>query len=116
MILEGLDRVISIFFADIFDAEVVNDKGEVDVTCRMLPEGRSAGDRRMSKLGEVDFQPFIGDADGLFDTQHAFEDLRIDPAVGADEAAQVVLQDDLVREEIQGKFHVLVSGHGGAVV
>ena len=58
--------MISIFFADIFDAEFVDNKGEGDVTRRMPPEGRDAGYRRISKLGEVDFQPVVGDAAGLF--------------------------------------------------
>ena len=35
---------------------------------------------------------------------------------GVDKAMQVVLFDDLVREKIQGQCHVLVPGHGGAVV
>ena len=35
---------------------------------------------------------------------------------GVDKAVQVVLFDDLVREKIQGQCHVLVPGHGGAVV
>ena len=56
----------------------------------------------------MDFQPVISDAAVSFQTRHAFVDLYIDP--------QVVLFDDLVREETQGVFHVLVTGHGGAVV
>ena len=64
----------------------------------------------------MDFQPVIGDESGLFETRNDFSDIHIDPAVRADEAAQVVLLNDLVREEIQGKFHVLVSGHGVVVV
>ena len=67
-------------------------------------------------MGEVDFQPVIGNAAGLFEARHTFADLHIYPAVGADEDVQVVLLDDIIREEIQGEFHVLVSGHGGAVV
>ena len=116
LLLEGLYQVISILFANIFDEKVVDDKGEGDVTRCMLPKGRGARDRCISKLDEVDFKPVIGNADVLFETRHAFADLHIDPAVGADEAAQVVLFDDLVWEEIQDEFHVLVSGHGGAVV
>ena len=90
--------MISIFFSGIFDTKAVDDKGEGDVTRHMNPEGRGAGDRRISKLGEVDFQPVIGNAAVLFDTQNAFTNLHIDPAVGADEDAQVVLFDDIVRE------------------
>ena len=71
--------MIRIFFADIFDTKVVNDKRDGDVPRRMLPEGRGAGDRRIYKLGEVDFQPVIGDADGLFETRHAFADLHVRP-------------------------------------
>ena len=36
--------------------------------------------------------------------------------VGADKVVQVVLINDLVREEIQGEFHVLILGHGVAVL
>ena len=64
----------------------------------------------------MEFQPVIGNAAGLFDTRHAFANLHIDPDVWADEAAQVVMFDDIVREKIQGKFHVLVTGHGRSVV
>ena len=52
----------------------------------------------------------------MFETWHAFSYLHIDPDVGADKAAQVVLFDDIAREETQGEFHVLVPVHGGAVV
>ena len=93
-----MDQVIRIFFAEIFDAEVVDDKGEGDIMRHMLPEGRVVGDMHISKLGEVYFQPVIGDVAGLFVTRHAFADLHIDPAFGVDEAAQVVLFNDLVRE------------------
>ena len=55
LFLEVLDQVIRIFFADIFDAEVVNNKELGDVMRHMLPEGRGVGDRSISKLGEVDF-------------------------------------------------------------
>ena len=55
LFLEGLDQVFRILFANIFDAEVVNDKGEGGVTRRMLPEGRGAGGRCIAKLSEVDF-------------------------------------------------------------
>ena len=75
------------FLNDIFDAKFVNDKGEGDVMRRMLPEGGSAGDRRISKLGEVNFKPVIDHVSVLFENRHAFADLFIDPAVGAHEAA-----------------------------
>ena len=51
MFLEGLDQMIRIFFSGIFDAKVVDEKGESDGTRRILPEGRDVGDRRISQLG-----------------------------------------------------------------
>ena len=90
--------MISIFFSDIVDAQVVEAKGESDITRRMLPWGRDAGDRCISKMGKAYFQPVIGDAAGLFETRHAFADLHLDPAVRSDEAVQVVLLNDLVWE------------------
>ena len=111
-----MDQIINIFFSDIFDAEVVDDKEKSDVTRHMLPEGGGAGDRRTSKLGEIDFEPFIGNAAGLFETWNAFADMHLDTSVRAYKTVQVVFLNDLVWEEIQGKFHVLVSVHGDAVV
>ena len=73
-------------------------------------------DRRISKLGEVDFQLVIGNADGLFEIRNSFADLHIDPAVEADESVQAILIDDLAREEIQSDFHVLLLVHGDAIV
>ena len=98
LFLEGLDQVITIFFAKTIDTKVVDYKVEGDVTRHMLPDGRGVGYRRIAKLGKVDFEMVIGDAAGLFETWHAFVDLHIDPSVGADETAQVVLFDNLVRE------------------
>ena len=55
MLLDILDQMISIFFSDIPDSEVVDNTGEGDVMRNMLPEAGGAGDRRIYKLGEVDF-------------------------------------------------------------
>ena len=39
----------------------------------------------------------------------------MNPAVGA-ERAEAVLVDNFVQDACQGKFHVIVSGHGGAII
>ena len=82
----------------------------------MLLKGEGTGGRRISKLGKVYFKLVIGNAAVLFETRHVFADIHIDPAVREDEAVQVVLLNDLLWEEIQGEFCVLVSGYGVAVV
>ena len=63
----------------------------------------------------MSFEPVIGDAAGLFEAGHDFLDLEVNPAVRT-ECAEVVLFENFVRDTGQHKFHVLVAGHGGAIV
>ena len=50
------------------------------------------------QIGRGGFSLVIGDAAGLFYTRHEFAVLHIDPAVGADKDAQVIMFDDIARE------------------
>ena len=113
--LEGLDEVVGVFLADVLDPKVVDDEGENDGLCGVFPERRSSGNRGESKMGKVKFEPVVGDASGLLESGHAFSDLEVNPAVRT-ERAEVVLVDYFVRDVCQCEFHVLVAGHGGAIV
>ena len=113
--LEGLDEVVSVFRANILDPKIVDDEGESDRLGSVLPERRSSGNRGESKMGKVRFEPVISNAAGLFEAGHDFLDLEVNPAVRT-ECAEVVLFDDFVRDTGQHKFHVLVAGHGSAIV
>ena len=66
-------------------------------------------------MGKVSFEPVVGNAAGLFEAGHAFSDLEVIPAVRT-ECAEVVLVDYFVRDTDQCEFHVLIAGHGGAIV
>ena len=66
-------------------------------------------------MGKVSFESVVGDAASLFEAGHASLDLYVDPAVGA-ERAEDVLIDNFVRDACQGELHVLISGHGGAII
>ena len=66
-------------------------------------------------MGKMSFETVVGDAAGLFEARHAFSDLEVDPSVRI-ERAEVVLVNYFVRDAGQCKFHVLVAGHGGAIV
>ena len=66
-------------------------------------------------MGKVRFEPVVGDAAGLFEAGHAFSGLEVDPSVRT-ERAEVVLVDYFVRDAGQCKFHVLVEGHGSAML
>ena len=81
----------------------------------MLPELRSSGSKGKSKVGKVSLEPVVGNAAGLFEAGHAFSDLKVDPAIRT-KRKEVVLVDYFVRDAGQCEFHVLVAGHGGAIV
>ena len=113
--LEGLDEVVGVFLADVLDPKVVNDEGENDGLGGILPERRSSGNRGESKMGKMSFEPVVGDAAGLFEAGHAFSDIEVNQAVRI-ECREVVLVDYFVRDAGQCEFHVIVAGHGGAIV
>ena len=107
--------MVGIFLAYVLESKVVNDEGENDGLGCVLPKRRGSGNRGKSKVGKVSFEPVVGNEAGLFEAGHAFPDLEVDPAVGT-ERPKVVLVDYLVRDAGQCEFHVLVLGHGGAIV
>ena len=74
-VLEGLDEVVGVLFANVLDTKVVNNEGESDGLGGVLPERRSSGNRGKSKVVEVIFEPVIGNAASLFESGHAFLDL-----------------------------------------
>ena len=81
----------------------------------MIPERRSSGNRGESRMGEVRFEPVVDNAAGLFEAGHAFSNLKVNPAVRTG-CSEVVVVNYFVRDTGQCEFHVLVAGHGGAIV
>jgi hypothetical protein len=63
---ECAEEVHGVLFADILDAEIVHDKGEVNGTSVVRPQRRCDGDRAIAKLGQVGGEAVIGDAASLF--------------------------------------------------
>ena len=107
--------MVGVLFSNVIDSKVINEEGENDGIGGVLPERRASGNRGKTKMGEVSFESSVGDAAGLFEAGHAFSDLQVDPAFGT-ERAEAVLVDNFVRDACQGEFHVLVLGHGGAII
>ena len=54
--LKGLDEVVSVLFADVLDAKVVNNEGENDGLDGVLPERKGSGHRGKAEMGEVIFE------------------------------------------------------------
>ena len=110
-----MDEAVGVFLADVLDPKVINDEGENDGLGGVLLERRGSGNRGKAKMGKVSFELVVGNADGLFEARHSFSDLEVDPAVGT-ERAEAVLVNNFVWDACQGKLHVLIAGHGGAIV
>ena len=95
--LEGLDEVVGVLLVDTLDPKVVDDEEESDGLSGVFPERRSSGNRGESKMGKMSFEPFVGDAAGLFEAGHAFMDIEVNPAVGT-KCTEVVLVDKIFRD------------------
>ena len=106
--------MVSSFFANVFDTEVVDHEGEEDIFGGMLPKGRGLRDEGVSKLGKVDLEHILCNAAGLFQAWHVFADLQVHPSVGC-ELAEVVMDDDLFRKYVQADLHIPISRHRGIV-
>ena len=113
--MEGLDEVVCIFFAGIFDAKTIHHKGNSDGFGGMLPKVRGAGNGRKAKLRKVRFDAIIGDAPGLFEVGHTLADIHLHPTVGA-ERLEIVLVNDFGRDAIKCKLHILAPIHLGTIV
>ena len=107
--------MVGVILTDVLDPKVVDDEEENYGIGGVLPERRSSRNRGESKMGKVSFEPVVGNAAGLFEAGHAFLDLEVNPAFRT-EYAEVVLVNYFVRDTGQCEFHVLVAGHGGAIV
>ena len=100
---------------DVLDTGIVEHKREADVFGGMLPKGRGSSDGGVAKLGNVDLEPIVRNAAGLFQAWNAFTDIQVYPPVIC-ELEEVVLGDDFFREYCQADFHILVTSHGGVVI
>ena len=89
----------NVLFSDVLDAKVVYNEGEKYGFGVVLPQCRGSGYRGETELGYVRFDSVAGDAAGLLEAGHAFTDIEVDPAVGA-ERVEVVLLNYFVWDEV----------------
>jgi hypothetical protein len=113
---KGPQEMLSMFVADVLDAEVVNHEGESDGTSDVGSKGGGAGGGAVTKFGEVKGEVVVGDTTGLYESWHPLPDLHVDPAVGCGKGCQVVLLDDFSRNFGDVKLHVFVAVHWRSVV
>jgi hypothetical protein len=106
--------MLRVVAANILDAEVVNNKGESDVARGMGPEAWGASCGGIAELGEVFLELLVSDEPHLFQAIHAATDFGVDSSIRLGNIVEVVLGDDLVRDDVQWEAHVFVAVHWGA--
>ena len=78
---EGLDYMVGVFFANIFDAKIVNDQRESDVFGSVFPKRGHTCNRGLAKLRKVELEAVIGDASGLIQNGYDLADLHANPPI-----------------------------------
>ena len=82
------------FSADIFNPNIVNDKGKMDTAGVGLPESMCVTDGAVAVFGEVLLKKLLGDDAGLGKAVHTFSYFHVDPAFFINNIAKVVSEDD----------------------
>ena len=98
------------FFADVFDAEVVHDEAKTDGAPFVAPEAGRVADRGVAIGAEETGQLLFGEDAGLRKTIHATAYLDVDSAI-VDKVAEFVVLDDFVGDGGDRDEHVLVILH-----
>ena len=73
--------MFGMFFANIFDAKVINNEAECDRAGGMLEESWDAFGLMIAVLGEVGDEFIIGKASCLWKPIHSFPDFHVDIAI-----------------------------------
>jgi hypothetical protein len=115
-VLQGIDEMVGIVFANIFDAKVVDDEAEGDVAALVSPKAGGARRWGVAVFGEVGLESNVGEEAGLFKAVHAFANFNVHPSVRGGEGLQRVLLNDFVGNYAEGKSHVFVPFHGSVEV
>jgi hypothetical protein len=95
-VLEGLDEMIGMLFANVLDSKVVDDEAENDGTCRVFPETWGSWCWIVAILDEMLGEALVGDDASLFEAVHAFFDFNVHPAVRCDNVKEMVSVDDFL--------------------
>lgn len=108
--LECVDEVLSMMFADVLDAEVVNDESEGDRAFGVGEETGSVLSGDVAVLGKVGLEASVGEYAGLWEAVHAHADFNHDHVV-VDKGRKIVLVHDVGWDEFDGDPHVFELGH-----
>ena len=110
MVVEALDEMVSMFFADVFNAKVVHDEAKTDGAPFVAPEAGRVADRCVAIGAEETGQLLFGEDAGLRKTIHAASYLDVDSSI-VDKVSEFVVRDDFFGDRVDRDEHVLVIIH-----
>ena len=107
--------MISVGFAKIFDAKIIDGKSEGGRTSAVAPEPRGKAKRSIAIGGKVCFELIIAKNTGLFEAIHAFADFKIYISLGIKVVrGEVLFFQDFVRDIPAIDSHILKKNQVGA--
>ena len=110
MVAKALDEMVSMFFADVFDAKIVHDKAKTDGAPLVAPESWRVADWCVAIGVEETCQLLFREDAGLRKTVHAASYLDVDFAI-VYQVSEFVVCDDFVGDGVDRDEHVLVIIH-----
>ena len=97
--------------ANIFNAEVINDKDELNGTPFMAPETRGGGSLIIAGFVQAFAEQVVGKLAGLWQTISAADNFIIHPTI-MNTGQNIVFINDFLRNVRQFDANIFRSGHG----
>ncbi len=93
---ECILEMLWMFFANVFDAEIIDNQGELYGSCVVLPKSRYQFALLVSVFVEVFFKEFVGQESSLREAVHATLDSDVDTSVFVGFLSELVFSDDFI--------------------
>ena len=112
IVFERVNEMLGIGFGEIFDAKVVNAKGECGGSRGMFPKARGEFDGFVAKRFEVLDKVIESDETCFFEAIQAFAHFKIDVAIVVD--LKLVFGKNFLRDGCSQNADIMVEGKWGA--
>jgi hypothetical protein len=93
---ECVHEMLCMFFADVFDTEIIGNQCELYGSCIVLPKSRYQFDLLVSMFVEVFIEEFVGQKSCLREAIHAALGSDIDASVFGGFLSELVFSDDFI--------------------
>jgi hypothetical protein len=95
--------------AGYFDAKVVGNKAEGDVTPHVTPQSRRVLTLIVASDGKAFLEEFVCKDAGLWEPIHSLSNFDKYPSVGVDNVSEIVFVDDFLGKDVQLEAHVFIA-------